>query len=70
MSEKHSSAAKQHHEATPGARPVLNEKAEDAIVTKQRDQNEKSAQHSYAVDDKRKDARIEHTNGSTPRRDR
>ena len=69
MHKKHSDATKQHHQAAPSARPVLNVKAEDASVIKQRDLNEKSKQHNYAVDDKRKDARIEHTNGSTPRTD-
>jgi hypothetical protein len=69
MNKKHSDATKQHHYAAPSARPVLDVNKEDSNVTKQRDQNEKSAQHNYAVDDKRKDARIEHTNGSTPRRD-
>jgi len=69
MTSKHHDTVKQQHETAPSARPVLNEKTEDLSVTKQRDKNEKSARHSYAVDDKRKDARIEHTNGSTPRRD-
>ena len=69
MTNKHTDTTKQHHRAAPSARPVLNEKTEDASVTKQRAQNEKSAQHSYAVEDKRKEARIEHTNGSTPRSD-
>jgi hypothetical protein len=69
MTNKHHDVIKQHHEVAPSARPVLNEKAEDASVTKRRDQSEKSTKQNYAVDDKRKDARIEHTNGSTPRRD-
>lgn len=69
MSRKHHDATKQHHEAAPSARPVLSVKAEDSSVTKQRDQNEKSARHNYSVEDKRKEARIEHTNGSTPPRD-
>jgi hypothetical protein len=69
MNKKHSDTAKQYHYTAPSARPALNVRKEDLSVTTQRDQNEKSAQHSYAVDDKRKDARIEHTNGSTPKRD-
>jgi hypothetical protein len=70
MTKTNHSPNKQHHEAAPSGRPILNEKVEDAIMTKRRDQDEKSALHNYSVQDKRKDARIEHTNGSTPRRDR
>jgi len=69
MTKKNRNGTKQHHEIAPSSRPVLNEKAEDAVVIRQRDQNEKSAQHNYSLEDKRKGARIEHTNGSTPRRD-
>jgi len=60
---------KQHHEAALSGRPVLNEKVESAITAKQHDQNKKSAQHGRPTEDKRREARIEHTNGSTPRRD-
>ena len=69
MTKKPHDTKKQHHEAAPSRRPILDEKVEDAIVTKQRNQKDKSAQHNYAVEDKRKEARIEHTNGSTPHRD-
>jgi len=49
--------------------PGMSEKTAEFLAEKQQDQNHKSAQHQYPVEDKRKDARREHTNGSTPRRD-
>ena len=69
MTTKQHDGTTQHHETAPRGRPVLREKTEDAIATKQLNQNEKSIRHNYSIEDKRKEARIEHTNGSTPRRD-
>lgn len=54
-----------HTNLTPG----MTEKTADFLAQKQQEQNHKSAQHQYPVEDRRKDARREHTNGSTPRRD-
>jgi hypothetical protein len=69
MTNKHHDSTKQHHEAAPSARPVLNEKTEDSMAAKRRDEGEKSVRHNFSVEDKRKAARVEHTNGSTPKRD-
>jgi hypothetical protein len=69
MTKKHHGMTKQHHEAAPSARPLLNEKAEDSAVKMRRDRDEKSSRHNYSVEDKWNVAHIEHTNGSTPLRD-
>jgi len=69
MTNKHHDSTKQHHEAAPSARPVLNEKTGDSIAVKRRDRDEESARHNLSPEDKRKAANIEHTNGSTPKRD-
>jgi hypothetical protein len=56
-----------HNRSTLGV--GMNEKTAEFLAEKQQEQNNKSAQHQYPVEDKRKEARREHTNGSTPRSD-
>ena len=50
-------------------RPGMNAHTAELVAEKQEEQREKSAQQHYPVEDKRKEARQEHINGSTPRRD-
>ena len=49
--------------------PGMTKKTAEFLAKKKQEQNQQSAQHQYPVEDKRKEARREHTNGSTPRRD-
>jgi len=49
--------------------PGMSEHTADMLAEKQKEAESKSAQKNYPVEDKRKEARQEHTNGSTPRRD-
>lgn len=56
---------KPKHNLSPG----MTEKTADFLAQKQQEIGKDSAQHQYPVEDKRKEARREHTNGSTPRRD-
>ena len=60
---------KQHHNVAPSGRPALPEKIEADIAHTQRNHDDKLNQNHSSMLDKRKEARIEHTNGSTPRRD-
>ncbi|MDP9128191.1 MAG: hypothetical protein M3N08_08040 [Pseudomonadota bacterium] len=58
-----------NHAAQGTLAPGMSEKTAEFLAEKQQERNHKSARHEYPLEDKRKDARREHTNGSTPRRD-
>lgn len=48
--------------------PGMNKKTEEFIAQKQQ-KNRKSGVHHYPLPDKRQEARHQHINGSTPKRD-
>ena len=59
---------KKHSHATGGKQKPMSPQTAEMLSQKQTEY-QKSEQHNFPIPDKREEARREHTNGSTPRKD-